>query len=387
MGVIDIILTITVIIIIIMLILHFLFNVIPKKINGGGADDISKHLVGRIFGSINNLVYTFDKVSLSAKLETHYGGNQYKSPDYYTSCYIFYSKIANLILNDDYNLVLNVEFNENYTDKHRIKNVFTSLMLGLKIMKEIYNDANDEITISYDIDSGYTLNFESSITTLTFKEDRVQDLNFDMLNINYKDAAEFTEFINSNQFENIIYSFVLKRIRSRSPLVNYYSKSFVDISSKYNTDVQHGEYGHLRKLSKTIPSDKLYGFVYNRFVFKDNFNLNVDFNEFINIICKTNGLNTDFIGRILQEIKITKKIPDQITFECFDNKTKGIKSHTHLVSSYTYYKKLVKILAMFVPDITVNFGTKTKTNLKTSPLIIKEILDLYDVNPDLLIYK
>lgn len=98
-------------------------------------------------------------------------------------------------------------------------------------------------------------------------------------------------------------------------------------------------------------------------------------------------MNTNFIGRILQEIKITKKIPDQLTFECFDNKTKEIKSHTHLVSSYTYYKKLVKILAMLVTGITVDFGTKTKTNLKTSPLIIKELLDLYDVNPDLLIYK
>lgn len=388
MGVIDIILTITVIIIIIMLILHFLFNVRPKKINGGGADDISKHLVGRIFGCINNLRYTFLNNTTVAKLETHYGGNQYKSPDYYTSCYIFYSKIALLSLTSKQTLILNAEFNENYTDKHRIKNVFTTLLLGLKIIREIYNDTDDEIIISYEERFGYILYFGNGLNELRFSNDRTLPLNMDILNINYKDAGEFAKFINyKNQFEDVIYSFILNQIRSESPLMDYYSKNFNDISGKYNPETSHGEYGHLMTESKNIPSDKLYGFAYKRFTFNDNFDTNVDFNKFINTICEVNGINTDFIGKILMYISKNKKIPDQIVFKYFDNNNNKIKSHTHTLKSYVYYKKLASILAMCTQGITYNFGTKNNPDFKTSTLSITELLKIYDINPDLLIYK
>ena len=170
-------------------------------------------------------------------------------------------------------------------------------------------------------------------------------------------------------------------------LLNYYSKNFNDISGKYNSETSHGEYGHLMSESKNIPSDKLYGFAYKRFTFNNNFDTNVDFNIFINTICEVNGINTDFIGKILMNINKNKKIPDQIVFSYFNNSKNKIEAHTHVISSYIYYKKLVSILAMCTHGITHNFGTKNNPNFKTSPLSIADLLDLYDINPDLLIYK
>lgn len=210
----------------------------------------------------------------------------------------------------------------------------------------------------------------------------------DILNINYKDAGEFAKFINhKNQFEDVIYSFILKQIRSESPLMDYYSKNFNDISGKYNPEISHGEYGHLMTESKNIPSDKLYGFAYKRFTFNDNFDTNVDFNKFMNVIQEVNGLNVNFIGKILMNINKNKKIPDQITFNCFNKNKNKIETHIHNTSSYTYYKKLVSILSLCTDKYPYDNTPANEFGIKTPNFNMDDLLNVYDVNPDLLIYK
>lgn len=365
------------------------------QFKGGEADDIGKQLIGMLIGSLDNPTTTYDKASLSLIVKTSITP-QKKFKVYYGSL----NNLSDVVIKSS-ELIVNAEFNENYKFEHRIKNLFTSLMLVLTLIYNKYDDTTVDnsgvtknITMTYYY-SKIKLNVGNR-NTFTLKGSH-HPFKLRFVNINYDSTGDLIDFLNTTEKQpyviimNTVFKGLLDATATNNPF-NQNSIGAVGLSSTFKDDYTHnkqqGFYGYItpkyaRKTSATQSdlyketSNKNYGFNYVDIDFGNTFNLDKDFDTIITKICEVNDVKKEFIKNIFEDLTGSKSVYAPIV---------GY-SGTHSYKNYDYFIKLRNILHTLNPSNTATIKyAKTKLGITGTTTLDNIVGCTYAVNPDLLLF-
>lgn len=363
---------------------------IISKTTGGGADDIGKQIIGMFIGSLNNPILEYNNTSLSLTVKT-----QTKPTKKFNIYYGSLNKLSSIIIKDS-KTIINVEFNESYRYEHRIKNLYTSLMLILTLIynKYDYTDVNLFNNVSDIIMTKKRSTFSLKVgdrTEFTLKTGH-KPFTLRIVNINYESTNDLINFLNTKEKQpfNIISKYVFSKLINIPSYLNpFYNNSIgsIGINSDFKeyTTTEQGIYGYIisenitKKSSQYVKktSDKNYGFNYIDIDFKNTFKLDDDFDAVITNICKVNDVKKSFITEVINDL--TK------TVHKYSPITKDSSEHTY--TSYEYFKKLKNILHTLSDSHNDNItypGTKTAINGTTT--LANIVKCTYEVNPNLLVF-
>ena len=361
-----------IIILIIVLVIMLLYsNRISRNktidVKGGGADDIAKQIIGMFIGSLEKPELVYYKERILTITTT--------SKDNFN---VFYDSLNNL--SDDLiktsKKVINVEFNETYKIRHRIKNIYTSLMLILTIIQLKYQKTGRSLVkleVTYNSSNKkYEYNFKiGSKTELELRKD-YEPFTIRFVNINYDSTNDLIDYLNIEKEPfKILNPLVFKYILNTT--VDPYSSNTIgehDNSVVIDDLIRpsQGYYGYNLNLKPSSTNEYTltnslspYGFNYIDIQFGNVFKFD-EFGNIIEKICEVNNISRDFIHEIIEN----HNDPNYTYYPIKDDDKTGFSD-----SSYTYFNKLVILIDL----------------LQVNKSMLKTIVETtFQVNPDLLIF-